>query len=250
MKFRHAVTITSLFVVLSWAPLLAQQNPSSQSPAQNPPGATQDPAGAVNSSTSPGASSTSKATSEKQKRWSGSLVDVGCMAKALSTTASGSTPAASTDTAVPHLLSPAPGQQPGQQPAVPSGAGNTPGMQSPATRPTYPGEAAGNNGMSPEQQAQMARAAKVDDAAKQCVPTSSTRTFGLAMSGGQVVRFDNDGNSKVQAALKNVAVQPGKKVKAKVTGTMQDATTVRVDDVEVKGKRAGGSASNAGGSGS
>ena len=92
--------------------------------------------------------------------------------------------------------------------------------------------------MSQAQAAQMAKAERIDNAAKQCSPSSSTQMFGLSMSGGQVVQFDRDGDAKAAEALKDVSIQPGKKVKAKVTGTMANTTTVKVASVEVKGKHA------------
>jgi hypothetical protein len=100
--------------------------------------------------------------------------------------------------------------------------------------------------MTPQQSAQMAKANRIDNAAKQCAASASTQTFGLAMSGGQVVQFDSSGNSKAQEALKDVEMQPGKKIKAKVTGTMENQQTVRVASVEVKGKKGAGNASNSG----
>lgn len=92
-------------------------------------------------------------------------------------------------------------------------------------------------GMSPQEQEQQARANAINHAEKECVATPSTQAFGLAMSGGRVLRLDPSGNEKVLDALKRVEVKPGKKVKAKVTGTKEGATTVNVSSVQVKGKR-------------
>jgi hypothetical protein len=100
--------------------------------------------------------------------------------------------------------------------------------------------------MNPQQSAQMEKATRIDKAAKQCPASPSTQNFGLAMSGGQVVQFDSSGNSKAQEALKGIEVQPGKKIKAKVTGTMENQQTVRVASVEVKGKKGAGSGPNSG----
>ena len=91
--------------------------------------------------------------------------------------------------------------------------------------------------MSQPNSAEMAKAQKFDDAAKQCVATASTQTFGLALSDGKVVKFDQEGDAKASEAVKETTVQPGKKIKAKVTGTMEDNDTVKVASVEVKGKR-------------
>jgi hypothetical protein len=120
-----------------------------------------------------------------------------------------------------------------------------PGEGNPTT-PTPNTAAPGTTSMSPADAAQMAKAARIDNAAKQCPPSSSTQTFGLSMSGGQVVQFDRDGDAKAAEALKQVSVQPGKKVKAKVTGTMANATVVKVASVEVKGKRASTGSSGSG----
>lgn len=63
-----------------------------------------------------------------------------------------------------------------------------------------------------------------------------------------MVQFDRDGDARAAEALKGASVQPGKKVKAKVTGVMADANTVKVASVEVKGKHSqqGPSASSSG----
>jgi hypothetical protein len=75
----------------------------------------------------------------------------------------------------------------------------------------------------------------VDQASKRCTATAATQAFGLALSDGQVVSFDGEGNTKASEALKEVSVQAGKKVKAKVTGTLE-GQTVKVASLEIKGK--------------
>ena len=59
------------------------------------------------------------------------------------------------------------------------------------------------------------------------------------MAGGEVVQFDPQGNAKASEALKEVPIETGKKVKAKVAGTMESKTTVDVASVDIraKGKR-------------
>ena len=69
-----------------------------------------------------------------------------------------------------------------------------------------------------------------------CVASPSAQALGLATSDGQVMQFDPAGNTKAKEALKGADVQPGKKVKAKVTGTMEDKTTVKVAAIDVKAK--------------
>jgi hypothetical protein len=53
------------------------------------------------------------------------------------------------------------------------------------------------------------------------------------------MQFDPDGNEKAKEALKDADLQPGKKVKAKVTGILEDKTTLKVAEVDVKGKGRG-----------
>jgi hypothetical protein len=254
MNLRQALTATAAAALFLGASAWARQSPSAQDPAQNPaqnsPSAGQYPVTPANStstenpSVSP-SSAKAKPGNDKPKHLSGNLVDVSCMEKALVNSQSAPpTPATPNPGAsAPQFADP--GSTPG--PAQHTGGG-MPGGQSPTTSapPGQPGATPTNPDMSPDQAAQMARAAKVDDAAKQCVPSSSTQAFGLAMSGGQVVKFDSDGNARAQQALKDVAVEPGKKVKAKVTGTMEDNITVKVASVEVKGKRGTASGSTPG----
>ena len=93
--------------------------------------------------------------------------------------------------------------------------------------------------MSPEEQAQMARASLVDKAVKQCTASESTQEFGLAMSDGQVMQFDPDGNTKAKEALKDAEVQSGKKIKAKVTGVSMvenNYQVLKVASVGIKGR--------------
>ena len=100
--------------------------------------------------------------------------------------------------------------------------------------------------MSQAQSARMAAAEKIDTAAKQCTATASTQEFGLALSGGEVVRFDSEGDSKAGQALRGIDVPPGKKIKAKVTGVMGENDAVKVAVVELKGKKISPSSSMAG----
>jgi hypothetical protein len=91
-----------------------------------------------------------------------------------------------------------------------------------------------NPDISQAQAAQMARADKFDHEAKQCVATASTTAFGLMAPGGQLVRFNNDGNAKAGEVLRTTTVEPGKPVKAKVTGILAGGDTVTVSSVEIK----------------
>ena len=171
---------------------------------------------------------------EKERHWSGSLVDAHCMVKAISTPNGGADenlgrpntgaprrewlPEESSQTGSPSPQM-GPGQSPRQTGALPPG-------QNPDQNPD----------ISQAQAAQMARANKLDNEAKQCVATAATTVFGLVAADGQMVRFDDEGNTKAGEALRSATVEPGKRVKAKVTGMLADRDTVNVSSVEIKGK--------------
>jgi len=211
---------TLLFFTFGWA----EQSPNTQSP--------------------PETSAKSAKNGPKEKHWSGSLVDVGCMAKKLGAENTAD-PAEKPAIGVAHLIGwgaalPQPDQVPG--------GGGQGGMQGPGQRGPEPGVPTGppmTDG-SADERAAAARASKVDAAAKVCAASLSTPTLGLATSDGQVLQFDQDGNAKAKEALKDADLEPGKKVKAKVTGTMEDETTVKVASIDIKGsgKRASPGAAN------
>ena len=246
MRPRKLVQVTiSVATVLVWGSawvLAAGQSAgqSGASPQQNPSASAQNPvapAGSTATETPYPGSTTAQRAEGKEKHWSGTLVDVNCMAKQLST--GSDAPVQQPETApasVPHFASEAPEPAPEGAQQRPAGGGGAMPESNPNTTPT-PGTGNGAD-VSQADAAQMAKAQRIDNAAKQCSPSSSTQMFGLSMSGGQVVQFDRDGDAKAAEAIKQVSVQPGKKVKAKVTGTMENTTTVRVASVEVKGKHA------------
>jgi hypothetical protein len=260
MKPHKLLTVTlSAAAVLLWGSAWAQTpGQSTGTPERYPTTGVQNPATPADPTTTetPGStypsSSSAQKLDTKEKHWSGALVDVSCMAKELSAgnNASPQQPAATAPAGVPHFASEV-GEPPldsGQQ--RPGGGAMGPGEGNPNTTPTPNTATPGATDMSPADAAQMAKAARIDNAAKQCPPTSSTQTFGLSMSGGQVVQFDRDGDTKAAEALKEVSVQPGKKVRAKVTGTLANTTTVKVATIEIKGKRSSqGSSASASGSG-
>jgi hypothetical protein len=177
-------------------------------------------------------SSPAKHKPQKEKHWSGSLVDVNCMAKALSA-----------QPGVTEENSGRPNAGAPQREWLTQGSGQTSaspqmGPGQPARRGRYllgqnPDQ---NPDISQAQAAQMARAEKVDNEAKQCVATVSTTAFGLVAAGGQTVRFDDGGNAKAGEALRATTVEPGKTVKAKVTGILAGGDTVNVSSVEIKVK--------------
>lgn len=174
----------------------------------------------------------------KEKHWSGSLVDLSCMAKALGASSAAS-PQAGPAPEAPHFTGEgAPSPQVGGQ----APGGGAPGGMGPGQTGQGPGPptSAPMPGTGPDQRSQAdQQASRVDSAAKSCAASPSTQTLGLATSGGQVMQFDPDGNAKAKDALKEADVQPGKKIKAKVTGLMEDNTTVKVASVNVKGKGKG-----------
>lgn len=264
MHFLRKLWITGLLaMVAALGSVWAQQSPNDQSP-QNPGATTesatpQSPATPANPTTTENPSVNASSASaqrhmstEKEKHWSGSLVDVGCMAKTLGSGTSNASPAATAGTpaaATPHFT-PAPDQlqQPGGQGAGATPAGQAGSAGRPGVGPTYPGQESGQNpDISQTQSAQAAAAAeRMDAAAKQCAASTSTQSFGLALSDGKVVQLDNQGNTQASEALKTIDVQPGKKVKAKVTGAVEDNNIVRVASVEVKGKKISPSSSMGG----
>jgi hypothetical protein len=110
--------------------------------------------------------------------------------------------------------------------------------QSRQTGALPPGQNPDTNPDISQAQAAQARASKADSEAKECVATTATTAFGLVLADGQLVRFDDEGNAKAGEALKAVTVDRGKRVKVKVTGTLEGGgNTVKVASVEIKGKR-------------
>ena len=241
MHLRKILIASTGTALLAWCSAYAQQSPTTpQNPsattasptAPGNPNSTEDPSVSPSSSTS-----TQRASGGKEKRLSGSLVDVKCMAKTLGGEPAPTTAPAGAAPQTPHFAeSPDQAQQPGQTGGA-SSAG--PAGASRGTAPTYPGQDSGQNpDMSQAQSARASAAAeRMDQATKQCTATDSTQTFGLALSDGKVVQLDNEGNTKASQALKSVAVEPGKKIKAKVTGVVEANNMVQVASVEVKGKK-------------
>jgi hypothetical protein len=223
MKFMSLAITAPLAAVLLCGGGWAQQTPD----AQNPPETS---------------AKSAKATA-KEKHLTGSLVDVGCMVKALNPENQAS-PQAEPAPSIPHFAGGGAGlTEPGQGP-VPGGGGAG-GMQAPVRQNPEPGVQPNSPTAGADETAKMAQANRVDNAVKQCTPSPSAQTLGLATSDGQVVQFDQDGSAKAKEALKNADVQPGKKIKAKVTCTMEDKATVNVASIEIKGKGKRGSAGTA-----
>ena len=66
---------------------------------------------------------------------------------------------------------------------------------------------------------------------KKCAMGCSKSGFGLVLSDGKFVKFDEAGNAKALEALK--ATEKEKDLKAKVTGSM-DGDVVQVESVEIE----------------
>jgi len=202
----------------------------------------QEPAGGASSmpaasSQAPETTSTSAKMSGKEKHFSGALVDIGCMAKALGR--KDSAPAPSPGSSAPPGSSnfvESGAQAPGGGGQSPGGAPGGPGAGVPSNPSANGASQPSVGGMSPEEQAQAARTQRIDNAAKQCTPSSQTQVFGLEKGDGEVVQFDSASSSKAREAIQGANVEQGKKLKAKVTGTMENDTVMRVASVEVKGK--------------
>jgi len=226
MRSKNLVLLATTWAVLLCCVAWAQQGPAGQE--------------SVTTSSSP-----KKAKNEaKEKHWSGSLVDVGCMVQALGSAKGDSGPEATPAQGTPHFAGEPAGQagqglSGGQQGGMPAGGQRGPEQ---GTMQTQVGSA---GGVGPEEQAKMAQANRVDQAVKQCTATGATQRFALATSDGQVMQFDPDGNEKAKEALKDASPASGKKVKAKVTGTStveNNAEVIKVASVDVKGKGKHGSA--------
>jgi hypothetical protein len=208
--------------VLLWGSAWVAQGSGAQSQSTAQSTDNQNPSGE--------SSSSAKHKPQKEKHWSGSLVDVNCMSKAAQTGSTDENSGRSNTGAPPRQWvaeglgqsSPSPQMGPGQS--------RQPGTLPPGQNPDQ------NPDISQAQAAQMARADKLDQEAKQCVATVSTTAFGLMAPGGQMVRFNDDGNAKAGEALRTTTVEPGKPVKAKVTGILAGGDTVTVSSVEIKAK--------------
>lgn len=178
---------------------------------------------------------TQKKSNVHPLHWKGSLIDIACMKRYLSFRPVGNDPEAQgprfrpADT--PHFLpaNGARGLAAGQTITIGDAGGRAiTVLAQPPESPNYP--------LAKEKMVRL-----FDRGVVQCAATPSTRAFGLAMWNGvkgysRLLPFDEVGNERAAEALRDVIVKPGKKLEAKVTGTMVDGTTVDVDSVDVKGK--------------
>ena len=185
----------------------------------------------------------------KPRKWKGKLVDANCVVKVLNTVS------------VHDLSSAGHGARHfANSPAQPEsflGGGAQPGQSPVTTCPglgcltpdgkTGPGPMRGglggpmendtrNPGKGPDLATRMRRAQLVEGAARKCAPSKSTSQFGLALSSGRLIGFDQDGNSKASQAIKVAEVRPGKPAKATVKGIVERNGLVHVTSVQINGK--------------
>lgn len=191
-----------------------------------------------------------KAIAGKQKKWKGKLVDENCLAKAMNTVSVHDL--SSAGQGAPHFangpLQPEPffggGAQQNQPPVV-TCPGVGCGSPDAKTGP-YPmrdglggamGPGPGNSNTRPDINARLHHAAMVDDAVKKCPASQTTSDFGLVLSSGQVIEFNQEGNSKASQAIKVAELSPGSPAKATVEAIEENSGSVRVTSVQIKGKR-------------
>lgn len=206
------------------------------------------PAGQPKQAPSQGANSQGKA--QKAHKWNGSLVDAACMADALRRVPALDQLASSQPLSQYYFQgmenNPTPSQ--GSGPGAPS----TPGppatqgepQQGQSRMPDRPTGALDPGG-EPEssqreldlQRAQLRRAELLKRQIAKCSPGRPTKDFGLVVADGHFLKFDARGNLEAKRALQASAVQPGKPVKATVTGAIvAKGDTVTVASIEIKGR--------------
>jgi len=170
---------------------------------------------------------------QKRRRWTGSLVDVGCMNNA-----------PGRDPALDEALFPDPlsGFWQTLQNSQRAEQERKSGGWSPRGQPETPSKTAWTRDSDGEpeaseqqiamQTAQLKRAKALEQVVKACTPTPPTSHYGLVISGGQVLKFDAAGDFKAKEAISVSAVEPGKALKVKVTGSIEAEDTVRVASIE------------------
>jgi len=170
---------------------------------------------------------------QKTRKWTGRLVDAGCMNNAL------------------RLVSPLdealfadPLSQFWQtlQNSQRADQERNSGGRSPEGQPQTPSKAAWTRDSDGEpeaseqqiamQRAQLKRAKVIEQVVQACAPTPPTMHYGLVISSGQVLKFDTAGDFKAKEAINVSAVEPGKALNVKVKGVIEAEDTVRVASIE------------------
>lgn len=174
---------------------------------------------------------------QKPRNWTGTLVDAGCM-----TTAMSRFPSADET----HFPDPLSGFRQTLQDSQPAPQGRNSRGWSPQGQPQTPSQAAWTKDSDGEpeaseqqiamQTAQLKRAKVLEQEVKACTPTTPTTHYGLVISGGQLLKFDTGGDLKAKEAIGVSAVEPGKTLKARVTGVIQADDSARVASIVVKNR--------------
>jgi hypothetical protein len=193
-----------------------------------------------------------RAKTEKPKTWKGKLVDANCVVKAMNAVSvddlSGAGQASRHFVNGPSQPQPSPGggaQQPQPSTVTCPGLGC---MTPDGKTGPYPirGGLGGQMGTTTEDRenagpradikARMRRAAMIQGLFKKCTASKSTSEFGLALSSGRLIGFDQDSNRKARQAIKVAELRPGKPAKATVKGNRESNGLVHVTSLEIKGK--------------
>ncbi len=246
-----SILVASTFFVFSISGMALQQSSIAQSDSSPTASADASQQSTGGPTVEVPALNSSAGKNQKVHKWTGSLVDAGCMATALRQIPS-----------VAQMVSPEPlaqyylqgmensqstqsRQSGNQQPSA--GTINPPTASHPAGGP----EAARDPSGEPEtserelamQSAQLHHAEMVKEKVRMCTPRQTatqlrpTTQYGLVTSTARLVKFDAVGNLKAMRALKTSMPAPGKPVKAKVTGVMTNGeSTVMVASIEIKGQ--------------
>ena len=170
---------------------------------------------------------------QKHRKWTGSLVDAGCI-----TTALRRFPSAD-EALFPDPLSRfwqtlQDSQRADQERK--SGGWSPQGQRQTPSKAAWTGDSDGEPEASEQQiamqRAQLKRAKVLEQVVKACTPTPPTMHYGLVVSGGQLLKFDAAGDSKAKEAINVSAVEPGKALRVTVTGVIEAEDTVRVASIE------------------
>jgi hypothetical protein len=187
------------------------------------------------------------AKTEKPKKWKGKLVDAKCLVKALNTVSvhdlsseGQGAPHFASDPSQPEYFAGG-GAQTGQPPVMTCpglGCLSPDGKAGPYSLGRSLGKTSGpgNTDSGSDISARMRRAMFVLDAVKKCPASESTAEFGLALSSGRLIGFDQDGNSKASHAAKVAELQSDTPPKATVEGIEESTGLIHVTSVEIKGK--------------
>jgi len=173
---------------------------------------------------------------QKVRKWTGSLVDAGCMSSALRREPGSSEEALFADPLSEYWQTVQSSQRTDQEHDSrawsPQGQPQTPSQT--AWSKDSEGEPDASERQLAAQRAQLKLADMLAQTVKACSPSGPTTRFGLVVS-GQLLRFDATGDFRAKEAISAGAIEPGKAVKAKVIGVIEAENTVRVASIEIKG---------------